>query len=306
MNDITCPVLCFVGLGDDLAFPLAVRAIGRAAPQAHIEEVGVRAGHFGLVVGSRAFGVTWPTVVAWVEHRGRLPADHPRDAAATATPPRHGAAAPLASALWERLGRLSLELTGLIDVARWERPRLARLAHVHTRLAFGPGYALARTAAESPDDTFFLWRDRAFTHREAHDRVQHLAAGLHAAGVRPGHRVGLRLDQTPDSLSALCAISLLGAELRPLAPEKSAEPGDGSEPLDHLVSDPASLPAVKDRSALPAQRPWRSRLRWICPGRRTCQAASWTTHSRSATRISYTGSLGARSLMKRTERSFST
>lgn len=261
LSDITCPVLCFVGLGDDLAYPPAVRAIHKAAPRAPIEEVAVRAGHFGLVVGTKAFGVTWPTVVAWVEHDGQLPGSHRPDGDATAPRPR--AATPLANGLWERLGRLSLELTGLIDVARWERPRLARLSQVHTRLAFGPGYALARTAAESPDDTFFLWRDRAFTHGEAHQRVQQLAAQLQASGVRQDHRVGLELAQTPECLSALCAISLLGAQICPLSPGSPGAPGDpdepphstGRSPFDHRVSDPAALPAAKGEPTLPNQRP---------------------------------------------------
>jgi len=249
LNDITCPVLCFVGLGDDLAYPAAVRAIHRAAPHARIEEVGVRAGHFGLVVGSKAFGVTWPTVVAWVDHGGRLPDPLPPDSPAPRSSSRPRIPTPVASGLWQRLGRLSLELTGLIDVARWERPRLAQLAQVHTRLAFGPGFALARTAAESPDDTFFLWRDRAFTHRESHDRVQRLAAQLYARGVRPGHRVGLELSQTPESLSALCAISLLGAELCPLAP------GDPGGSIDHEISDLGGLPAVQGPSVVPDHTP---------------------------------------------------
>ena len=38
----------------------------RAAPKADVYEVMIRAGHFGLVVGSKAATITWPTVADWV------------------------------------------------------------------------------------------------------------------------------------------------------------------------------------------------------------------------------------------------
>ncbi|MEZ4325956.1 MAG: hypothetical protein R3B40_12100 [Polyangiales bacterium] len=44
----------------------AVRAIRRAAPDAEVHEVSVKAGHFGIVVGSRALSQTWTTVVDWM------------------------------------------------------------------------------------------------------------------------------------------------------------------------------------------------------------------------------------------------
>ena len=43
-----------------------VRGIKRAAPKADVYEVMMRAGHFGLVVGSKASTISWPTVADWV------------------------------------------------------------------------------------------------------------------------------------------------------------------------------------------------------------------------------------------------
>ncbi|HTY26927.1 MAG TPA: alpha/beta fold hydrolase, partial [Mycobacterium sp.] len=66
LSDITCPILAFVGEVDDIGQPASVRGIKRAAPDADVYEVMIRAGHFGLVVGSKAATTTWPTVADWV------------------------------------------------------------------------------------------------------------------------------------------------------------------------------------------------------------------------------------------------
>ncbi|MBX6766335.1 MAG: alpha/beta fold hydrolase, partial [Actinomadura rubrobrunea] len=76
LADISCPVLAFVGEVDEIAPPAMVRAIGRAAPRARVYEASLRAGHFGLVVGSLAVAQTWPAVAGWVRWRegdGDLP-----------------------------------------------------------------------------------------------------------------------------------------------------------------------------------------------------------------------------------------
>jgi putative long chain acyl-CoA synthase len=67
LSDIDCPVLAVVGEVDDIGQPASVRGIKRAAPQADVYEFMIRAGHFGLVVGSKAATQTWPTVAQWVK-----------------------------------------------------------------------------------------------------------------------------------------------------------------------------------------------------------------------------------------------
>ena len=67
LADIDCPVLAVVGEVDDIGQPASVRGIKRASPQADVYEYLIRAGHFGLVVGSKAANQTWPTVAAWVK-----------------------------------------------------------------------------------------------------------------------------------------------------------------------------------------------------------------------------------------------
>ncbi|MBL7315106.1 acyl-CoA synthetase, partial [Escherichia coli] len=66
LTDITCPILAFVGEVDDIGQPASVRGIRRAAPNSEVYECLIRAGHFGLVVGSRAAQQSWPTVADWV------------------------------------------------------------------------------------------------------------------------------------------------------------------------------------------------------------------------------------------------
>ena len=69
LADITCPVLTFVGEVDEIGQPAAVRGIRRAAPRADVYEATLPAGHFGLVVGSRAGARTWPAVAEWARWR---------------------------------------------------------------------------------------------------------------------------------------------------------------------------------------------------------------------------------------------
>jgi putative long chain acyl-CoA synthase len=70
LADLECPILYLVGSRDEMGRPAAVRGIRRAAPRAAaMYELVIKAGHFGLVVGSTALTVTWPAVVEWMRWR---------------------------------------------------------------------------------------------------------------------------------------------------------------------------------------------------------------------------------------------
>ena len=69
LADIDVPILTVVGSTDTIGHPDSVRAIARAAPRSDVYEMTLRAGHFGLVVGSTANNRTWPGVAAWVKWR---------------------------------------------------------------------------------------------------------------------------------------------------------------------------------------------------------------------------------------------
>ena len=64
--DVTCPILYFIATNDALAPRPVVTAVAQAAPHAPCYEAQVSAGHFGMIVGSKAVEETWPTVADWI------------------------------------------------------------------------------------------------------------------------------------------------------------------------------------------------------------------------------------------------
>lgn len=244
LADLSSPILYFAGTRDQMGRPAAVRGIRRAAPAAsEMFEVLVRAGHFGLVVGSTALSVTWPTVIEWIRWRDGT---GPRPAGIT--PARAAEAAPVveeetegdapedddldgafgdevqydlelagdvvgktARALWDRLGDATQDLSDYLDNLRWQVPRLHRLRNLRDDTVISIGKVLADQAREIPDRTFFLWRDRAFTYAEANRRVDAIVRGLIHAGLRPGQRVAILMGGRPSFLSVVTALSRLGA-----------------------------------------------------------------------------------------------
>ncbi len=257
LADIDVPVLYFVGDRDEMGRPAAVRGIRRAAPAVDVMyEVPLRAGHFGLVVGSTAQTVSWPTAVAWMRWRegtGPVPA-LANDVRALPIEPVPSVAeaeadadedlddldpeevdsafgelsfdvalaqdvvGKTARALWERLADWSDDLGGYVDNLRWQLPRLTRLRDLTDDTLISPGRTLADQAAAIPERTFFLWRGRAFTFAEANRRVDAIVRGLVAVGLRPGQRVGVLMHSRPSHLSLVTALSRLGAVAVLLSP----------------------------------------------------------------------------------------
>ncbi len=224
LADIMCPILAFVGGHDELARPAAVRAITKAAPMAPVSFVTIDAGHFGLVVGSRAMALTWPTVAGWILHqegRGALP-DALRAPAVTAheeveLPVEPGldlvvdALTDAAKSAWRRAGDAAASASDAYEGLRYQEPRLRRLASMTPDTRTSPALCLTERAREHPAGTFFLWRGRAFTYEDADRRVTAVVRGLWACGVRPGARVGVVMGSRPSFLTAVTALSRLGA-----------------------------------------------------------------------------------------------
>jgi putative long chain acyl-CoA synthase len=235
LADLTCPILYYVGSRDEMGRPGAVRGIRRAAPRVtRMFEVPLKAGHFGLVVGSTALTVTWPGVVAWM--KGELP-EGALDARAESVPDpfRHDHdddehdedAIDLARELVEKTARAAVErieelgedLGAYLDNARWQLPRIQRLKNLQDDSPISLGRALADQAAKIGDRTFFLWRGRAFTYAEANRRVDAVVRGLIACGVKPGTRVGVMMKSRPSHLSVVAACSRLGAVAVLMSPD---------------------------------------------------------------------------------------
>jgi putative long chain acyl-CoA synthase len=239
LADITCPVLFFVGTRDEIAFPHAVRAIRKAAPKAEVHEVPIRAGHFGLVVGSAALGQVWPLVVEWVHWKaGAGPRPRALDPAPSSPPapeaPPGGEdyeaiqvaledvaaggvrglydlATEAVDSLWRRMGDVSLEVSEVVDTLRWQLPRLAQLKRVEGDSRISLAAMLSEQAAAIPERTFFLWRGKAYSYREAEARVNQTLCALVASGVKPGDHVGVLMSNSPWYLTAVMALNRLGA-----------------------------------------------------------------------------------------------
>jgi putative long chain acyl-CoA synthase len=275
LADLTCPILYFVGNRDEMGRPGSVRGIRRAAPRVtKMYEVPLRAGHFGLVVGSTALTVTWPGVVSWL--RGDVPptaidarSDGERDPFAREQHDQHeheddeaGDETPLelardlvgktAKAALDRIEELGEDLGAYVDNARWQLPRIQRLRSLQDDSLVSLGRSLADQAARIGDRTFFLWRGRAFTYAEANRRVDAVVRGLIACGVKPGMRIGVMMKSRPSHLSVVTALNRLGAVTVMISPEtpddvlpRALELGDA----EMLIADPdgASLARAATR-----------------------------------------------------------
>ncbi|WP_236604988.1 AMP-binding protein [Sandaracinus amylolyticus] len=264
LADVTCPILFFVGETDEIARAASVRAIREAAPAAEIHEIPVRAGHFGLVVGSRAVTVTWPSVIEWVRWRdanGAIPErlrdepsrpspididDEEFDEAPIDVEAFYDVATGAVDAMWTRVSDVGREVGEVIDSLRWQVPRLQKLRRIeaHTRISMGK--ALADQAAAIPESTFFLWKGRAFTYRDADRRVDNVVRGLVHCGVRKGTRVGVLMTTRPSYLSIVCALNRMGAVAVLLSPDSTRISlehalrllGETGAPMELLVTDP--------------------------------------------------------------------
>jgi putative long chain acyl-CoA synthase len=263
LAEITCPVLAFIGEVDDIGQPASVRGILRAAPRAEVSEALLRAGHFGLVVGSTAATHTWPTVGKWVLWQdGRGP--KPEGVHAMEADP--GVGVDGAVGLLSRIGHSAGVLAelgigvslGLADaavgVARSGRefggeavrtlPRLARLGGLqpHTRVSLGG--LMAEQANKAPEEECFLFEDRVHTNAAVDHRIDDAVRGLIASGIRQGAHIGVLMDTSPSAVTAIAALSRLGAVAVLLPPDEDLAAAVQLCEVADIVTDPHHLAAA--------------------------------------------------------------
>ncbi|MQA63580.1 MAG: AMP-binding protein [Actinophytocola sp.] len=258
LADITCPILAFVGEVDDIGQPAAVRGVGRAAPKAEVFEYSLRAGHFGLVVGSTASKLTWPGVVDWIRWRE---GDAPQPAGVR--PLAEGVAQAPST---DVSSRLTYGLSQLADVGlgasrgiisranealRTSReitaeavhalPRLFRLGHIqgHTRVSFGK--LLDEQARSAPDEECFLFDDRVHTNAAVGTRIDNVVRGLIDVGVRQGDHVGVLMETRPSALVAIAALSRLGAVAVLLPPVADLSTAVRLGEVTEIIVDPTHV-----------------------------------------------------------------
>ncbi|KAA1419093.1 alpha/beta fold hydrolase [Nocardioides humilatus] len=252
LADIDVPVLTIVGEVDEIAPAATVRAIRQAAPRAEVYELSMRAGHFGLVVGSAAIARTWPATAAWVKWRegqGELPEE------AVAVPETEASPAPR-----ERLEH-NLELAGSIaeltarriaeeaahPVRRIQRlftpaaqiPRVARAVGLRGSTHESLATVFDRRAAHASETVGFLFEGLVYDYGVINDRVDRIVRGLIIDGVEPGDRVGVLMATRPTALALIVALNRIGAVAVLLRPDGDSAREAALGEVSRVYTDPA-------------------------------------------------------------------
>jgi putative long chain acyl-CoA synthase len=255
LADIEIPILSFVGTVDEIAPAPGVRAIRQAAPRADVYEVALRAGHFGLVVGSTSTRTTWPTVAAWAHWRageGELPeqveavAD---EGALELAPPVAsrvgyglelvgGVSSGIARSLVGTTTRTLRSVRELTREAAGQLPRLARLEQIQPSTKISIGLLVEESARRAPDGVFFLWEGRAYTAAQVNERIDNVVRGLIAIGVRQGEHVGVLMGTRPSAIALAVALNRLGAVSVLLRPDADVEREFALGQVERIIADP--------------------------------------------------------------------
>lgn len=229
LADITCPVLAVLGEVDAIGVPAGVRKIAAVAPAAEVYQFPIRAGHFGLVVGSTASSLTWPAVagwIGWLEGAADLPDGITTVAPDTVDDPSPTTAVMLAADGATKVVGLGVGVVrgaGYLTVGALKTtralgfealnaaPRLLRLGQIQTGTRISFAKIMAERARTQPDDACFLFADRVHTYAAVDTRITNVVKGLIDVGVHQGDHVGVLMETRPSALVAIAALSRLGA-----------------------------------------------------------------------------------------------
>jgi putative long chain acyl-CoA synthase len=263
LADIPCPILAVVGSLDQLAPAAGVVAIRQAAPQAEAFLLNLRAGHFGLVVGSAATSLSWPTAAGWTHWR-----EGESEAPQAIVPIAQIQTTELENPMRNRVGyRVELALSVGTGMARsltaaagraartarelgreaaGQLPRLARLEQIQPGTRISLGLLVHERARRAPDEVFFLFEDRAYTTTDFNERIDNVVRGLIEVGVRQGEHVGVLMGTRPSAFAVAVAISRLGAVGVLMRPDGDLAREARLGQIERVIADP-------ERSALAAE-----------------------------------------------------
>lgn len=267
LSDISCPVLAVVGEVDDIGQPASVRGIKRAAPQSDVYEYLIRAGHFGLVVGSKAANQTWPTVAQWVKSidgdadlpegvapMALQPSAHSESGVPFASRLAHGATAAgemafsMARTAADAVVAANKSARALAVETVRTLPRLARLGQIndHTRISLGR--IMSEQARDVPNGEALLFDGRVHTYEAVDRRVNNVVRGLIEVGVRQGAHVGVLMETRPSALVAIAALSRLGAVAVLMPPDADLATVVRVGAVSDIIADPSNLEAARGLS----------------------------------------------------------
>jgi putative long chain acyl-CoA synthase len=258
LADISCPILSVVGTVDEIAPPAGVRAIRQAAPRADVYELALRAGHFGLVVGSTSNQMTWPTVAAWTRWRdgeGELPAgitevpdepvsesmaqrDHLQNRIGYGLELAGAVSSGIARSMVGGMRRTTRSMRELAREAAGALPRLARLEQIQPSTRVSLGLLVEERGQRGPAETMFLYEDRAYSAAEVNERIDNIVRGLISIGVRQGEHVGVLMGSRPSALALVTALSRLGAVAVMLRPDGNTAREASLGAVRRIIADP--------------------------------------------------------------------
>ncbi len=263
LTDITCPMLAFIGGNDSIARPRSVRGIVEAAPNSELYQLYLpRAGHLGVVVGGSAMKNTWSTVNQWLswqagkadkpEHINLLDEVGSEDSASSSeeenlaaalTRTMFGMSKGLLGTAGDLLGSTKTSLLTMGDNFSSRLTNLTRLQKLDSESKVGFALSLEEQAKKSPEDTYFLYAERAHTYANANERVDNIVRGLISIGVRRGDHVGVLMHARPSALATNLAINRLGAVAVLLRDRSQLATELKLAEVQYLIADPENAQA---------------------------------------------------------------
>ena len=264
LTDITCPMLVVLGGNDTIARPRSVRGIVEAAPNSDLYQLWLpNAGHLGVLVGGSAMKNTWATVSAWLNWRdGQAGQPASIDVLDTVGSEEHknsllddnlvmGVAKTLfdmskglIGTAGDLFGSTKSSLLTMSDNLSSRLTHLTRLQKLDADSKVGFALSLEEQAKKSPNDTYFLYAERAHTYANANERVNNIVRGLISIGVRRGDHVGVLMHARPSALATNLAINRLGGVAVQLRDKSQLATELKLAEVQHLIADPENAEAA--------------------------------------------------------------
>lgn len=224
LSDIKIPILYFVGSRDTFGRPASVRAINKAAVSAKIFEMELNAGHFGLVVGTKSLNITWPVVFQWISYLDHNGAPEKFSPIKTDNRllnlslennnmgPLYDLATHSIDIIWNQMGNIWLDFSEMIDVLRWQLPRLAKIWQLKDNAgAMSIAQAMSEQVQALPKSVFLLWEGKSYTYAQFDNQVNTLLTAFVQAEFTPEMHVGIYMNNHPNFLISVVALNRIGA-----------------------------------------------------------------------------------------------
>ncbi|PCJ38386.1 MAG: hypothetical protein COA75_01090 [Cellvibrionales bacterium] len=258
LTDITCPMLAVIGGNDTIARPRSCRGIVEAAPNSNLYQLWrPKAGHLGILVGGSAIRGTWPVIADWLRWQDGKAAQ-PEDitvldevgsedvndgvgdvSLVTSTAKAvFDISKGVVGTASDLFGSTKTSLLSMSDNFGSRLTHVTRLQKLGSDSKVGFALSLEEQANKSPDDTFFLYNERAHTYANANERVNNIVRGLISIGVRRGDHVGVLMHARPSALATNLAVNRLGAIAVQLRDKSQLAKELKLAEVQHLIADP--------------------------------------------------------------------